>query len=338
MVLDSRRSSPHATPDVTPQVATPAEWQIAGDTSLGDTLRTGRLLVAVTDGPETAGPVTVAHALERRYAAAVSAIEVIDISNAALPGPLPAAFTLARDLIGDAPYANDARARRQQLSQLLGEPNDWPVHIALGTPATEILRHGQAQGVGLIVMGLRRHGLVDRVFRDETTLSVARRAHAPVFGVVPGLRGLPRNAIVGVDFGPASIRAARAARDVLASPASGAPVSLLLVYVNPYAGGAGWEENAGEALIRRLGVAAAFEQLVRELDVPKEVMVDWAVVNGQAGTELLAFATERGADLIAVGSQRHERVERWIVGSVTTEIVRDGRCSVLVIPPADVRG
>ena len=112
----------------------------------------------------------------------------------------------------------------------------------------------------------------------------------------------------------------------------------MLVYVNPYAGGAGWEENAGEALIRRLGVAAAFEQLVRELDVPKEVMVDWAVVNGQAGTELLAFATERGADLIAVGSQRHERVERWIVGSVTTEIVRDGRCSVLVIPPADVRG
>ena len=29
----------------------------------------------------------------------------------------------------------------------------------------------------------------------------------------------------------------------------------------------------------------------------------------------------------------HERLERVILGSVTTEVIRDGRCSVLVIPP-----
>jgi nucleotide-binding universal stress UspA family protein len=49
--------------------------------------------------------------------------------------------------------------------------------------------------------------------------------------------------------------------------------------------------------------------------------------------ELLACADESRADLIAIGSLRHERLERWILGSVTTDIVRDGRCSVLVIPP-----
>ena len=338
MSLDSRSSaSPVAPSPATAQMGTESEPHMV-DTSLGDTLRAGRLLVAVTDGPATTAPVTVAHALDRRYATSVSVIQVIDISNAPLPAPLSSAFTLARDLIGDAPYAEDARARRRQLSELLGEPNDWPVHIALGTPATEILRHAQAEGVALIVMGLRRHGLVDRVFRDETTLSVARRAHATVLGVVPGLRGLPRTAVVGVDFGPASVRAARAALDVLASPAPGAPVSLQLVYVNPNIGGGGREEVDGEALIRRLGVAAAFERLIHALDVPPGVTVDSTVLNGQPGTELLAFATESGADLIAVGSLRHERVERWIVGSVTTEIIRDGRCSVLVIPPASARG
>jgi nucleotide-binding universal stress UspA family protein len=34
-----------------------------------------------------------------------------------------------------------------------------------------------------------------------------------------------------------------------------------------------------------------------------------------------------------VGSLRHDRVECRILGSVTTEIIRDGRHSVLVIPP-----
>ena len=336
MSLESRSSPPiDAVPTVPPRGAG-AEWP--AETSLGEQLQRGRLLVAVTGGPDTTAPVMVAAALERRHGTDVSAIQVIDISDAALPTPLPSAFTLARDLIGDAPYAEDVQARRRQFTELLGEPTEWPVHIALGTPAPEILRYGEAHGVALIVMGLRHHGMVDRVFRDETTLTVARRAHTAVLGVVPSLRGLPRTAVVGVDFGPASIRAARAALGVLARPTPGAPVSLRLVYVNPYADGEGREEAAGEALIRRLGVAAAFEQLLRELDASPDVMVDWTVLYGQPGSELLAFATDCSADLIAVGSLRHERVERWIVGSVTTEVVRDGRCSVLVIPPARAIG
>jgi nucleotide-binding universal stress UspA family protein len=305
----------------------------AVDRSLGDQLRAGSLLVAVTGGPDTTAPVTVAAALEHRYAARVSALQVMDISDAPLPAPLPSVFTLARDLIGDAPYEADVRARRQQFAAILGAPNQWPVRIALGMPASEILRAAETHGSSLIVMGLRQHGLVDRALHDETTLTVARRARATVFGVVGELCGLPRTAVVGVDFGPASIRAARAALDVLARPVTGAAAALRLVYVNPDVGDGAREAAAGERLVRRLGVAAGFEQLVRELNAPPEVTVDWTVLGGSASEALLTFATETNADLIAVGSLRHERVERWILGSVTTAIIRDGRCSVLVIPP-----
>lgn len=303
------------------------------DVALAERLRGGTVLVATRDGPDAVAPVIVAAALGRRYGATVEAIQVIDISNAAIPAPLPSLFTLARDLIGDQPYAADALARRRQLSEILGEPNEWPVHIALGTPAQEILRHAERQGVALIVMGLRRHGLADRVFRDETTLVVAQRAHAVVLAVVPALRGLPRCAIVGVDFGPASIRAARAALDVLLQPTDGAVASLVLAYVDSRADESARDETAGDAVVRRLGVAAAFEQLVRELDAPRAVRVESAVLRGSAAAQLLELATKRSAELIAVGSQRHERLDRWILGSVTTDIVRDGRCSVLVIPP-----
>jgi nucleotide-binding universal stress UspA family protein len=182
-------------------------------------------------------------------------------------------------------------------------------------------------------MGLRHHGVVDRVLHDETTLTVARRAHSVVLGVAPKLQGLPRRAIVGIDFGPASIRAARAALDVLVRPGPTDTLVLRLVYVDRSGVDGAHEDTAGEALIRHLGVEAAFEQLARELGAPPGVRVEFVTRHGSVAEELLACTDESRADLIAIGSLRHERLERWILGSVTTEVVRDGRCSVLVIPP-----
>jgi nucleotide-binding universal stress UspA family protein len=292
------------------------------------------VLLAATAGSEANAPVMVAAALERRYDAKVAAIQVMDLSNAALPTPLAGMFSFARDLIGDAPYAEDARARRSQFSDLLGQPNEWPVHIAVGLPAQEILRAAEREGAALIVMGIRRHGFADRVFRDETTLTVARRARAPVLAVVPELAALPHTAVVGVDFGPASARAARAALDLLAPPTEGAVASLLLAYVDSGPEDEATDATAGDAVIRRLGVAGAFEALVRELDAPRAVTVETAILRGAVGAQLLEFSVKRGAQLVAVGSQRHERFDQWLLGSVTTDVVRDGRCSVLVIPPS----
>ena len=303
--------------------------------SLGDQLRCCPVVVAVSGDPSGAGPVCVASALGARYGSRVSAIQVLDVSDLPLPTPLPAAFTFARNIIGDEPYAEDAGARRRQFSDWLGRPNDWPVHIAVGAPASEILRYAEGQGAALIVMGLRHHGVVDRILRDETTLTVARRARGAVLGVTSTLIGLPHRAIVGVDFGPASIRAARAALDVLGHRPSAEGTMLRLVYVDRSGVEGRREDTAGEALIKHRGVDSAFEQLVRELAAPPGVHVECVIRHGVPAAELLACADESRADLVAVGSLRHERLERWILGSVTTEVVRDGRCSVLVIPPTD---
>lgn len=315
--------------------ASPATTVPLPSVSLGDQLRYCPIVVAVSGEPDGIGPVRVASALEARYGSTVSAVQVLDTSDLPLPTPLPAAFTFARELIGDAPYAEDARARRKQFSDWLGRSNDWPVHISLGAAAFQIARYAESQGAALIVMGLRHHGMVDRVLRDETTLTVARIARAAVLGVSAKLTGLPRRAVVGVDFGPASIRAARAALDVLAHGPSHKGVVLRLVYVDRSGVEGAHEDTAGEALIKHLGVDAAFEQLVRELVAPPGIRVECGVRHGVTSTELLACAEESQSDLIAIGSMRHERLERWILGSVTTELIRDGRCSVLVIPPGD---
>ena len=48
---------------------------------------------------------------------------------------------------------------------------------------------------------------------------------------------------------------------------------------------------------------------------------------------LLECADAASIELIAAGSGRPSRVDRWLLGSVSTDLIRDGRYSVLVVPP-----
>jgi hypothetical protein len=41
--------------------------------------------------------------------------------------------------------------------------------------------------------------------------------------------------------------------------------------------------------------------------------------------------------VVAVGSRRHDWLDRALLGSVITELARDGRHSLLVVPPPAVR-
>jgi nucleotide-binding universal stress UspA family protein len=200
--------------------------------------------------------------------------------------------------------------------------------VRVGSPAGSIVREAESLGAALIVVGLRHHGFADRLLRDETSLHVARGARVPVLAVGAGLESLPHRVVVGVDFSRASVLAARAALSVMDERGS-----LLLAYVRPDAGDDD-ESCEGIGVIEREGVAAAFEHLRAELAAPPGVEVATAVVAGEPAAELRALAARRGADLIAIGSHRHEKVERWQLGSVTTDLIRDGGTSVLVVPPA----
>ena len=316
-------SAPHARDDAVP------------GPSLGDLLRSHSIVVAVGGEPDGGSAARIAAALARRYGSQVSAIQVRDVSDLPLFTPLPDAVTFAREPFPQVAYADDARTIRRHLSEWLGQSNAWPIHITTGAAPYEIARYAERQVAALIVLGLRRHGVIDHVVRDEATLTVARRARGAVLAATPGLCRLPHRALVGVDFGPASLRAARAALDIVAPPSPSDPVHVRLVYVDGGDGVAGHHDDTeGGALIRRLGVATAFDQLVRDLAAPPGVIVDCVTRHGAVAAELLACADDARADLITIASRRHELRDRQIAGTVMTEVIRDGRCSVLVVPPS----
>jgi nucleotide-binding universal stress UspA family protein len=131
------------------------------------------------------------------------------------------------------------------------------------------------------------------------------------------------------DFSAISLVASRTARAI-----AGDGAALVLAYVPPVTALVGDE---GERTIHDLGVRAAFETAAHELGDDgvsfDHVVLEHDISKSTAAT-LLAYAAISHADIIAAGSSHRGRVERWMMGSVSTELVRDGTHSVLIVPAA----
>jgi nucleotide-binding universal stress UspA family protein len=54
-------------------------------------------------------------------------------------------------------------------------------------------------------------------------------------------------------------------------------------------------------------------------------------VYGDPGTAIVKAANDSGADLVVVGSRGLSRIERLLLGSVSTKVVQRAHCDVLVV-------
>jgi nucleotide-binding universal stress UspA family protein len=247
--------------------------------------------------------------------------------SAPIPPPLDVALAVG-DFVGSEIHREQEKSIRDELSEATGASIDWPVRVTLGTPATSIVKEAHHVGAVLVILGLRRHGRLDRVVHDATTLNVMRNATCPVLGIVAEMCDLPRRVLSAVDFSDGSLLAVRGGRAI-----AGAGATLVLAYVQPMNG---FLLDEGEARIHDMGVQAGFTKLSEEFG-HDGVKFDHVVLHHaseqSAAQALLEYADEIGSDLITAGSVQHSRLDRWMVGSVSGELVRDGRRSVLIVPP-----
>jgi nucleotide-binding universal stress UspA family protein len=73
------------------------------------------------------------------------------------------------------------------------------------------------------------------------------------------------------------------------------------------------------------------ERAIANLD-PELGASPW-IAGGPAGDAILAVAEEIDADLIVTGSRRRGRLTRAVLGSVSTHLVQNAHCDVLVVHP-----
>jgi nucleotide-binding universal stress UspA family protein len=280
-------------------------------------------VIVATDGREQSDTALIAG---RLFAGETEALRVASVLTP-MPMMTPeAALPISPDV--EASRRADLK-RGVQIQMARAWPGETLVDVELyeGDPATLIARMAHESNASMIVAGLGRHRVIDRLFGNETALRLVRVSSVPVLAVTNGLTHAPRRIVVAIDYSETSVRAARLALEVAASSATVymahvAPRDSTLYDWNGW--GSAYKQDAGEAL----------QKIQDQLRVPPGMTLQRVVLQGDPATELLAFATSVNADLIATGSHGHGFVSRMLIGSVTTRILRCGTCSVLTVPHA----
>lgn len=289
----------------------------------------GRTVLLAMDGSAgAAAAANVALALATALHAQIHVVSVIDTRGAPIPPPLDLALVPGNELGGEGVHHAQMKKVRAAVSAAVSAPIDWPVRIVMGAPAGAIVHEAKRLGAALVVIGLRPHGRLARATNDETVLNVVRNARCPVLGIAAGMTELPTRVLVALDFTPSSLLAARMACGLI-----GDEGTVVIGYVS---GPIGRLAEDGEAVVHELGVRAGFELAAKELERPGLSIDDIVLRQEPPSTPaeiLLDYADGAKSELIAAGSSRLGRLDRWIVGSVSTDLVRDGRRSVLIVPP-----
>lgn len=282
--------------------------------------RPATILVALDGSERSDGALRVALA---RAEATSAALEVLTVARWEPVGG-PEGVVLWTDTIAER-RGEQRRAVERQLERVTGQPRIHGVTVLDGHPAYTISRVAIDRRAALVIVGLGRHGLSDRLFSDETAVELARISRVPVLAVPESAAGAGGHAVVAVDFGDLSDRAAQTAIDAVGD---GGLVEL--VHVMPYVSEDPFAIEHEEPYTR--WTVAHLDALMTRLVIPPGVTVRPVPLRGRAAKTLIEYARVSGADFIATGTHGRGFVARTLLGSVATSLLRGARCGVLSVP------
>lgn len=265
------------------------------------------LLLAIDRDGAAEAAIAVTRTLAEQCSAVPTVVHVFELPSAA-----------------NAPIdGNDVLARRRDeleatVSALGGLPTVFPLDVELGDAADAILDEASRTHAELIVLGV--HATEDSTKPDGIENDTARRVIAntptPVLVVHPSLRKLPQTIVVAMDFSPASLRAVRLVRRLVAPTAT-----IHLAYVGTVTTEA---ETAG--------VRSALRQLVSMLHPTRAVRIHPTILTGDPATALRALVERTRADLVALGTREHQPRPEG-VGVVAERLIEMPPVSMLIAPP-----
>ena len=268
------------------------------------------LLALASDEPAVAA-IRLTQALALSRGAVPTVLRALGDVRAAEASASPLAGVVVEEYLGP-DYLDECRgALEQQVTSVAGEV-DWKLWVTDEMPVDAIVEGALALRAGLIVMGLRRHGVLRRMITRDLLAEVVRVARVPVLAIRPDLTALPQRIVVAVDFGPASIRAAHLARRLLAD--NGA---LYLVHVT----------SVNSDRLRR-----GLDRIAADLEPAGGVTTSSILLHGDIQSAIEGCAQALGADLLAVGSEEHSLLDRITVGRMSMKLAHTARWSMLIAP------
>jgi nucleotide-binding universal stress UspA family protein len=203
------------------------------------------------------------------------------------------------------------------------------IHVRSGNVATEIARFAREVSATIIVVGSAPHRRFRHWISGARAAQVLRSADCPVLSVPPSFTEFPRTAVVAVDFGPSSVRAAQAALLVIGDNGTVVLTHVLPPLLRPAA------LSIPRDAAATTDVRLMFDRLRTELGpaVPRGVKLETRLVTDDPATGILASAEPTGAQLIAVGTQGPGLLSRLLLGSVAESVLHDAEEAVVASPP-----
>lgn len=290
-----------------------------------ETVEVGPILVAL-GGANDAGVLRTAEFFQSTAVGGMLAVSVIKPTPPYLAGDYP---TLISPQFDQERVSDRHAELKREISNVPGNAN-WETRVTVGDPAYEIAGIASVRHSPLIIMGVGRHHGIDRWPGMETAARTIRRAPCAVLAVTETAEPPFREAVVATDFSTASIRAAMAVIPLLANTGV-----LNLVHV--------WEpsmvdDERVQAMnaAYRVALPGKFERLRELLCAPTGITIKHQAREGKVAEHILTFADAHHADVVVAGRHGLNAIERLLVGSVTTTLLRASTCSVLIAPEPSI--
>lgn len=197
--------------------------------------------------------------------------------------------------------------------------------LLLGAPGSSLLECIEREKADLTIVGADESGLRTALL-GSVAETVAREAAGPVL-VARGTKcEVTNGVVVGVDLSPHSRAALKIASEV--ATAFGAP--LTVVYVTPPILESRSAKDDGKAVWRQ--VRASAEKTLTEWTTGLRAKIE--IREGEPAKELLACMKEREAGLLILARRGRSLLERLLMGSVVSKVLRKAGFPVLVVPRA----
>jgi nucleotide-binding universal stress UspA family protein len=264
--------------------------------------------------------VAAAVAFARRAGAQVELIHAIESEDLAAAGlewiPLETWDTLRRDL---------ERELHQQARRLGLTPDELDrVSLQAGSPH-RVLAAAAARAGALLALGAAEHR--HRPLLGTTAERAVRRASRPTLVVRGELALPPQRLVVPVDFSPLAAATLRAGLDLAGQMDCLEHTPIEAVYVLTPPAYAGQRQLADAAM--RTRASAALRRFV-EAESGFSRVAD-TLLFGDAPAQIAGHL--RPDDLLVLGTHGQGGFERFLLGSVASDVLRTAPCSVLLVPP-----
>ena len=282
----------------------------------------GPILVATDTSPASDAAFPMAHLLASSLNAPVQVVSALRPNTM----PMYAFDTVPYTRLAE-PYLVEGRQSMiaRQLARTVPLATPWDVRVRVGEPLHEIVDDARSIDARVIVVGRGRHSVLARTLGGESVLRLLQLGDTPVLAVEPGVDTLPKNVVIATDFSAFSLYAAQVAVGMIAAGAT-----VRLVHVGPalsdadaslleYAEGYKKEAEKGFALLK--------EQLG-----PHGFTLETVTLQGNPSDRLIEYVDMINADLVVTATHGYGFLRRMVLGSVTSELVRSVRCSVLCVP------